>query len=697
MRERAFQSTLLPRAISIDVDPLSMIADPRTVQELQHPLMERFLARQLKHTLNDLAELNELNESWSPEKWQAWGDRVDMFGGRKITEIIGPKQPVFEISTEFALPGMDYNGGLGALDRDHFLEAVALHQPGDFIGLIYGQRVHQVIRSNDTQMWQDTVTEPLPTPESIGGKEETEFNVYVHGKKRTVYRYPIGNEVTRLHGIKVDREVYPDDPNSDARLEHLTILGFGSQQIIEKERELGLVEGAPPYHLNESATVISALAFLDSRIRYYISEGFNPQEAVENALPDVINVSYLTNHTLIPAANGSFTADQVERYIKNNLKADVTKQWLDEFISQRNQAEPDPNKRKLNLLDLAMRFAGTVNGVSAFHSQTATESFRAKYGDEHNEYYHKSVEFKNATNGIFMRNWNRPVFDLWQKHGLIDGFGMPLYISKAEKQQFDERIQAIDREEMIRIKHEAVQQFRKYLLEGNKLDQFGEIVDLPEDVVLIGDARRFAGYKRRTMMFEDKDRLRQMLLDNPKAHIIIAGKAHPDDGPAKDDLAYVLNQIKDNSLFRERIHFIVDYDVELARHLDPAIHVWMNTPVVGLEACGTSGMKTGMLATQVSTRDGFYREMEEGAFYEINGNSHAEEVGSYYSQMEKAIEEAHNHPLQWAESVKKLWKGGEIRIASGSRMLKDYMMLYKQFTPINTKEDKKEDEKVMVY
>lgn len=602
----------------------------------------------------------QLKEPWSESGWRGWLEHIHQ---PELAEVWNKSHPMVYWSAEYGLPGLGANGGLGMLSRDHFLQAVEINQPSIFLGLAYSQRKEQRIASGmgkDGKMhyWQEDSVRQLPEPGALGMERVEGVDVLLHGAwgpaRADVYKYSVGNEATQLILLKAPGEVYPAQPDSDARLWNNVVLGFGGYQVVKQMQEKGLIEEPPFYHLNESATTLGALAALDDLTQKY----GNNEEGYRKALEELRDKTILTNHTLVPAAEASYSREQCNRFVFGNLRSEVVKSQLSKLIDQ--------GGGRLKFLDLAMYLAGRYNGVSQLHAQLAADIFQKAYGDN---YYGNPIEFAGVTNGVYEKGWARPMTELLQKQGVLDQYGLPAV-------DFEEKIEALPTAETQTVKDEAVARFRQYLLEGNRRDQFGKIVELPEDVIILGDGRRFAGYKRRWMMFSHPERLKKILENNPRAHVFYAGKAHPEDNPAKKDLQFVLEMIDSDALFRERIHYMPDWDPDSATMLGQACHGWLNNPIVGQEACGTSGEKWGLAGALLeSTHDGFQAELPRDSYYSIEGATNTEEeFESYYQQMERLLSDAGN-PESWLEGLRRLWKGGFLHLASGARMLANYTYL----------------------
>ncbi len=601
----------------------------------------------------------EVLQNCEKENARCWSAFLDRIGRPELASVWTERRPMTYFSAEYMLPGLGANGGLGALSRDHFLQAVALEQPSLFFGLGYDLRKAQSVVGDGVNFYQQDPAEKLPAPGEIGMRLVEGVRVVVKKSDEDVelpvYEYSVGGSSTRLLLLPAPGEVYPAEVSSNARLWNNALLGFGGYRVLQELQKMGKVDEPAFIHLNESATVLGALAALDDMT----TEQGGGEEGLRAALSNIRQKTILTNHTLVPAAEARFNRWQYENYIECNISSPELRDLLSRFISQRGE--------KLVLLELAMFLAGRYNGVSELHAQMAVDSFQKIYGKD---FYGQPIEFGAVTNGIFLQGWNPEMSRLLMEFGVLDEFGVPVDMDlNANIESFPDEV--IDAQKSL-----AVGRLREFLKNGERRDQFGQIIDLPEDAIVVGDARRVADYKRRWMMFKRPDELERILKENPRMHVFISGKAHPSDTVAKPQLEFVLRSIASRQIFRDRVHYLPEWDARLAQVLGPACSVWLNNPRVGEEACGTSGMKTGLGgALQVSTVDGFYAELERSSFNAIEGGTNSEEeFDSYYRELEKAVVTSAN-PKDRAVAVKKLWKGGLLRIASGARMLGDYAHL----------------------
>lgn len=588
---------------------------------------------------------------------QDWGAFLDRIGRSELINYWDKTRPAIYFSAEYMLPACAADGGLGALSRDHFLQAVELEQPSIFFGLAYSHRkTQEIIHDGYGGYEQDVLIEALPSPEDVGMElfDRVKVNGALGESVIPAYRYSVGTEETKLILLQVQGEVYPQEVGSDARLWNNAVMGFGGYQVVKHLRELGLIEEPAYIHLNESATVLGALAALDD---ITASLGDN-EDALSLAMIYLRDKTVLTNHTLVPAAEATFSRKQVEDFIFSNLKSSSVRNELSLLMNERGG--------NLVLLELALLLSGRYNGVSELHSRKAVEVFQNRYGGH---FYNRPIEFTAVTNGIYEHGWNPEMTNFLISKGVLDQFGMPsLYL--------DQALQTLEVDELWNIKREAVVGLREYLATGTRRDHFGGVITLPEDAIVVGDARRFADYKRRGIMFTDPDRLEKILREHPKAHIFISGKAHPKDTVAIPQLKQVLANIGSRDIFKERIHFLPDWDVEMAKMLTPACSVWINNPIVGKEACGTSGYKAALGGSLlVSTIDGFLAELDEKSFHSIHGETNSqEEFDSYYSKLEAALSDAEGKEV-YLEKLINLWQGGVLDRLSGARMLGEYVYL----------------------
>ena len=205
----------------------------------------------------------------------------------------------------------------------------------------------------------------------------------------------------------------------------------------------------------------------------------------------------------------------------------------------------------------------------------------------------------------------------------------------------------------------------------HRTDQYGKTIQIPEDAMLFDFKRRFVDYKRPWLPFTNPERLAE-ILEKHNAHYILAGRVHMGDTTMFNKLMDLLHVIDTNPILKERVHYLPDYDEELGLGLSLGANSSINTPIVGLEACGTSWMKDiANMGLLISTHDGGVADMPSDNYLTVSGKTEAEECEELYRQMEVAADAWNNDfDLEY-------WIHKELiaylDVISGSRMMRDYL------------------------
>ena len=234
---------------------------------------------------------------------------------------------------------------------------------------------------------------------------------------------------------------------------------------------------------------------------------------------------------------------------------------------------------------------------------------------------------------------------------------------------FEEAVDKITADDVRRLKQLGRQRLNEIL--HRRTDQYGSPIHIPEDAFLFDFKRRFVDYKRPTLPFNDSDRLAKILQDN-NAHYILAGRVHMGDSNMFGKLMNTLHLIDSHPVLRERVHYLPDYDEELGLGLSLGANSSINTPIVGLEACGTSWMKDiANMGLLISTHDGGVADMPSDNYLTIDGKTEEQETENLYKQMEAAAKTWNN------DADLEYWVHKELKayldICSGSRMMRDYL------------------------
>jgi starch phosphorylase len=522
--------------------------------------------------------------------------------------------PIAYFSAEFGLHESLplYSGGLGVLAGDYLKSASDLGLPVIGVGLFYASGYFR--QRLDRTGWQREeygVTEigklPLRQPCDAHGRPIT-IQVACNGE--TLHARLWLARVGRALLLLLDTNVSENPPH----LQQLTATLYGGDETtrIRQEILLGIgglralgALGIRPIvmHLNEGH---SAFAILE-RVRERIAEdGLSFDEALrETSLQTVF-----TTHTPVEAGHDRFSAELVERelgWLRGALCVDSRC-----FMSV-GRVDPRDDNEPFCMTVLAIRGARYRNGVSSVHGHVARRMWQRVWpGREEAE-----VPMGHITNGIHTRSWlalsmNR-IFDRYL------GADWPARQSDAATWR---AIETVDDGELWETKE---------VLRASLVDfvrrRAGKATLLDEHALTIGFARRFATYKRGTILLTDLERLARLLGDPARpVQIVFAGKAHPRDEPAKRMLQQVV-QLSRDPQFADRMVFVEDYDISVARHMVQGVDVWLNTPLRPLEACGTSGQKVVMNGgLNLSVLDGWWAEAYDGrnGFAIGDGRVHAD-------------------------------------------------------------------------
>jgi starch phosphorylase len=484
-----------------------------------------------------------------------------------------------------------YSGGLGVLAGDHLKAASDLGLPLVGVGLMYREGYFRQYLNVDG--WQqesypenDFFNLPL-VPETRADGTPLIIGVPFPGREVScrIWRIQVGRVPLYLLDTNIpqnnteDRQItgrlYGGD--NDMRIRQEMILGIGGIRAL---RALGKVPTV--CHMNEGHSAFCGL----ERIRVLMDEQHLGFAAAREA---VSAGTCFTTHTPVPAGNDIFPPQLVEHYFSgylSQLRID-----RNEFLGLGRQNPADANE-PFCMTVLAIRLANTTNGVSKLHATVSRKMWRNIWPGLPDA----ELPISAITNGVHTRSWLAPeMAQLYDRYLGIQWEDRPTdyaiwrrvdHIPDAELWRTHER----RRERLVafarsRLRH----QLQRRGAPPAEVARSEEVLD-PEALTL-GFARRFATYKRGTLIFRNLERLSAIINNKDRpVQIIFAGKAHPRDHGGKELIAEILH-IARRPEFRRRIVFIEDYDINVARYLVQGIDVWLNNPRRPLEASGTSGMK----------------------------------------------------------------------------------------------------------
>lgn len=521
----------------------------------------------------------------------------------------GPEIAYF--SPEFGLTDalQIFAGGLGLLAGDHLKSASDLGVPLIAVGLMYQQGYFRQML-NDAG-WQQEFYEtndfhnlPLALERGLDGAplliESPHPGRVVYAQ---VWRVQVGRVSLYLLDTNIDANQPEDRDITDqlyggdreTRIRQEIVLGIGGYRALNA---LGLAPSV--IHMNEGHSAFLAL----ERVRCLMEEhGLTFDEAREAASAGLV----FTTHTPVIAGHDAFPADLMERYL-GEYRALLGISHGE--LMALGRVHPDNGNELFGMTVLALRMAAYSNGVSRLHGSVSRGMWQELWPglpvDE--------VPIGHVTNGVHLRSWvseehdhfyDRYIGSRWRSQPSANGLWR-----QASRIPLEElwRIHERRRERLVVFARRRLQeQMRNRTVSQADIDAANDVLD-PE-VLTIGFARRFATYKRATLLFHDQQRLERILnnADRP-VQFIFAGKAHPRDDAGKELIRQILSLVRQPA-FRHRMVFIEDYDMEIARFLVQGSDVWLNNPRRPQEASGTSGMKAaanGVL--NFSTLDGWWDE-----------------------------------------------------------------------------------------
>jgi len=519
-----------------------------------------------------------------------------------------PLRSVAYFSPEFgiaeALP--QYSGGLGVLAGDHLKAASDLGLPLVGIGLMYRHGYFRQSLSGDG--WQEEVYPDLdPHAMALHPCEGVRVEVDLGGSALAarVWRADVGRIPLYLLDADIDdnppemREItdrlYGGD--TEHRLRQEILLGIGGVRALDA---LGV--DAQVFHTNEGHAGFLGL----ERIRQLVvGEGLSYREAIEA----VRGGSIFTTHTPVPAGIDRFPRELIERYF-SGWAAEVGIP-LEDLMALGHRPGDAPDER-FNMAVMGLRLAGRSNAVAKLHGEVSRDMFADLWPDVPVE----ETPIGSVTNGVHAHTWTAP-----EMADLFTRYVLPQW-QEAGPDRWERLADASD-DEVWRAREQGREQLVAFVRQRRRAQLMArglsasdvEWTDsmLDPKALTIGFARRFATYKRATLLLSQPDRLKALLLSsNRPVQLVFAGKSHPADESGKELIRQITTFAADPEV-RHRIVFVEDYDIAVARTLLQGSDVWLNNPRRPQEACGTSGMKAALNgALNLSILDGWWDECFDG-------------------------------------------------------------------------------------
>ena len=575
------------------------------------------------------------------------------------------------------------------MSGDHLKSASDLGVPFVAVGLLYKNGYfHQKINKYGVQETEykniDLYNLPIIPVVNENG-EELIIDVRFPRKKIYLKVWKINVGRVTLYLLDSDIDQNTDDYKNvtlhlyggdrEMRIQQEIVLGMGGVNLLKK---LGL--NPTIYHMNEGhSSFVTVELIKDIMAEKQVS--FNIAKEIVTAK------TVFTTHTPVPAGNDIFDIALVEKYFKNFWgRIGLSRE---EFLRLGMSTKDKELGTGFNMGILALKIAGKKNGVSKLHGAVSRELF----SDIWPEIAANESPITYVTNGVHTCSWLAPgIKELYNKY-LIPYWQDSIYDDTVWKKIDsipDEKLwnEHMKRKEKLLdlTKSNLINRLRK---SGMSYDIIKDMVpELKSDILTIGFARRFATYKRATLIFKDLERITQILNDADKpVQIIFAGKAHPADKEGQNLIKYI-HEISAMPQFKGKIFLLEDYNIAIARYLVSGVDIWLNNPRRPMEASGTSGQKAAINGViNFSVLDGWWAEgynqkngwaigtNEEYESYEAQDLADSESI---YTTLENKIIQAYYNKdknglsSQWIKLMKNsiISTGGKF---STARMLIDYI------------------------
>jgi starch phosphorylase len=500
-----------------------------------------------------------------------------------------------------------YSGGLGILAGDHCKSASDLGVPLIGVGLLYSKGYFdQKLNIDGWQEDSDELFDPRIMPlVQLTGPDDSRTLAVLETAGRPVHIGAWKLDVGRVHLYLLDTNLPENDPGDreltytlygggqEHRLKQEWILGVGGVRVL---RTLGVEPGV--WHANEG----HAAFMLVERLREQLAGG----KSYDDAVREVRARSVFTTHTPVPAGHDIFYRDLIDSVCATYFDPSLLDR--DTFLGLGRHPEVDHGS--FHMAAAAFRLARHLNGVAKRHKVVTQQRWSSLWpGREPAD-----IPVTSITNGVHVGSWMSHHFMI-----VLDALFGPFWEKSPPEGDAWDKVLELD-DTKIWETHGAL---KVTLLDFCREQARGRWKTLWKDAthlvgagtllspvpLTIGFARRFATYKRASLLFRDERRLRRLLTDPHRpVQLIFAGKAHPADDEGKRILQRVWKATREPE-FEGRIAFVEDYDVHVAHRLVQGVDMWLNLPRVPMEACGTSGMKAALnFVPQLSTLDGWWAE-----------------------------------------------------------------------------------------
>jgi len=665
----------------------------------QNPL--KLLGAVSQKTLDEAAETESfIAHMQKVEKELDWHLTRKTWFDENLSEMHGGQIAYFsaEFGIHESLP--IYSGGLGVLAGDHLKSASELGLPFNGVGLLYRLGYFQQYLNLDG--WQNErfpETDFHNIPVSLVKNDTGEpliLSVEFPGREVyfQIWQVLVGKAVLYLMDTNIDRNSAEDrmitdqlyGGDNEMRIKQEMILGIGGVRALN-----ALGKHITVYHINEGHAAFLSL----ERIRLMMESS---RISFREAMLFVTASNVFTTHTPVPAGNDRFDPEMLRKYFGHYIGRLGLNE--DDFLAL-GRENPLDKKETFCMTVLAIKTSAGCNGVSRLHGHVSRNMWKNIWPSLP---VHE-VPIGHITNGIQILSWTSD-----EMMRLFNRYLGPRWIDNPADNSIWKNIDAIPDSELWRCRERlrerlvafARRRLREQLLARGVSPKEAELANsvLDPDALTIGFARRFATYKRANLILRDIEKLTALLHDRERPmQIIFSGKAHPRDNMGKELIKQIIH-ITNDERFRNKIVFLEDYDINIARYLVQGVDVWLNTPIRPKEASGTSGMKVlpnGGL--NISVLDGWWDEayntkngwaIGKGEEYSDHGYQDEVESFSLYNILENEVKDVFYNrgvdglPREWLSIIRESMKS-IVPEFNTNRMVKDYTEKYYKSAHCNYK------------
>ncbi|MEO7142295.1 MAG: alpha-glucan family phosphorylase [Bryobacteraceae bacterium] len=524
-----------------------------------------------------------------------------------------------------------YSGGLGVLSGDHLKASSDSGIPLVAIGLLYQNGYLQ--QSLNPDGWQqerypvnDFYTLPVRPVLRDGAELRVSVNLPAGVLFIKIWHIDVGRVKLYLMDTNIPENQRPEDReitnqlyggDIHQRIRQEIVLGIGGLRAL---KALGLAPTV--FHMNEGHSAFLAV----ERIRVLMAEhGLSFEEAFGASR----NNNVFTTHTSVPAGIDLFDSGMMHHYFDDYCRdAGIqTEQLLG--AGRRNAAD---GNESFSMAIAAIKTSAFRNAVSRLHRHVSQEMWQ----DLWPKLPVWEVPITSVTNGVHLQTWINgdlaSIYDQYLQPDWRERHADPRtwdLIRDIPDQELWEAHRRRKRRLIAFVRERVLASAAQRKAPPSEVRRLQEVLE--PDVLTIGFSRRFATYKRATLLFRDIERLKR-LMTNPQmpVQIVIAGKAHPKDQPGKSLIREIVQWSRDAGLAKHLV-FVEDYGIQVAREIVQGVDLWLNNPRRGEEACGTSGMKAAINGVlNLSILDGWFDEA-----YEISGGWAIGDRGPYSEDLDE--------------------------------------------------------------